>query len=112
MQLLAGRGSLWVLTCDRGCTGEARRSRGRIIRLDPRTGRVVASAAIPRPGTIAVAADGLYATDFVRSTIRRIDLRTLRVVRALGLRLPFRFSRATTPSSPRRPQSGETPYGS
>jgi streptogramin lyase len=92
LQLLAGRGSLWVLTCDRGCTGEARHSTGRIIRVDPRTARVVASAPIPRPLTIAVGVDGLYATDFERDTIRRIDLRSLRVTGRLKLRLPFRFS--------------------
>jgi streptogramin lyase len=93
LALLAGRGSLWVLTCDRGCTGEARRSKGRIVRIDPRTARVVASAVLPRPGAIAVGASGIYATDFWRDTVRRIDPRTLRVVSALKLRLPFRFTR-------------------
>lgn len=92
MQLLAGQGSLWVLTCERGCSGEARGSSGRIVRIDPRTQRVVASAELPRPLTIAVGADGPYATDFERDTIRRIDLRTLRVSSTLKLRLPFRFS--------------------
>lgn len=92
LQLLAGRGSLWVLTCDRGCTGEARHSTGRVIRVDPRTAGVVASATIPRPLTIALGAGGLYATDFGRDTVRRIDLRTLRVTGRLKLRLPFRFS--------------------
>ena len=92
LQLLAGRGALWVLTCDRGCTGEARHASGRVIRIDPRNGRVVASATVPRPGTIAIGPTGLYATDFWRDTLRRIDLGTLRVVRTLKLRLPFRFS--------------------
>ena len=92
LQLLAGRGSLWVLTCDRGCTGEARHSTGRVIRVDPRTARVVASATIPRPLTIALGPGGLYATDFERDTVRRLDLRTLRVTGRLKLRLPFRFS--------------------
>lgn len=92
LQLLAGRGSLWVLTCDRDCTGEARHSTGRIIRIDPRNARVVRSATIPRPDVLAIGTDGLYATDFARDTIRRIDRHTLRVVRALKLRLPFRFS--------------------
>jgi streptogramin lyase len=92
LQLLAGRGSLWVLTCDRGCTGEARHSIGRIIRIDPRTARVVGSAKIPRPGTIAIGAGGLYATDFEHNTIRRLDLHTLQVAGALKLKLPFRFS--------------------
>jgi streptogramin lyase len=92
MQLLAGQGSLWVLTCERGCSGEARRSGGRIVRIDPRTAGVVASATIPRPLTIAVGAGGIYATDFERNTVRRIDLRTLGVTGRLKLRLPFRFS--------------------
>lgn len=92
LQLLAGGGSLWVLTCDRGCTGEARHSTGRIIRVDPRTARVVGSAKIPRPSTIAIGAGDLYATDFERGTIRRVDLHTLQVVGALKLKLPFRFS--------------------
>jgi streptogramin lyase len=92
MQLLAGRGSLWVLSCEQGCTGEARHSTGRIVRIDPRTAQVVASVTIPRPLTIAVGADGLYATDFERNAIRRIDLRTLRVTGTLKLRLPFQFS--------------------
>lgn len=92
LQLLAGGGSLWVLTCDRGCTGAARHSIGRIIRIDPRTARVVGSAETPRPGTVAIGAVGLYATDFERGTIRRVDLHTLQVVGALKLKLPFRFS--------------------
>lgn len=92
LELLAGRGSLWVLTCERGCTGEARCSTGRIIRIDPQNARVVASAALPRPHAIALGARGVYAIDFWRDTIQRIDPRTLRVVRTLKLRLPFRFS--------------------
>ena len=88
LQLLAGRGSLWVLTCDRGCTGDARHSIGRIIRIDPRTARVVGSAKVPRPGAVAIGAGGLYATDFERGTVRRVDLHTLRVVGALKLKLP------------------------
>jgi sugar lactone lactonase YvrE len=92
LQLLAGRGSLWVLTCDRGCTGEARHSIGRIIRIDPRNARVGGSATIPRPNTVAIGAGGLYATDFQQGTIRRVDLHTLQVVGALKLKLPFRFS--------------------
>lgn len=92
LQMLAGRGSLWVLTCDRRCSGEARRSTGRIVRIDPQSGRVVASASLQRPGALAVGTSGVFATDFWRDTIRRIDPATLRVVAALKLRLPFRFS--------------------
>lgn len=92
LQLLAGRGSLWLLTCDRGCRGGARHSIGRIIRIDPRNARAVGWARIPRPSTVAIGAGGLYATDFERGMIRRVDLRTLQFVGALKLKLPFRFS--------------------
>jgi streptogramin lyase len=92
LELLAARGSLWVLTCDRGCTGEARHSTGRIIRIDPQSARVVESAVLPRPHALAVGASGVYAIDFWRNTVQRIDPCTLRVVRTLKLRLPFRFS--------------------
>lgn len=90
--LFAGQGSLWVLTCDRGCTGEGRHAEGRLVRIDPRSARVVASGSLSRPGTAAIGGKSLYVTDFWRDRIRRIDLRSLRVVRALRLRLPFRFS--------------------
>jgi streptogramin lyase len=39
-----------------------------------------------------VGASGVYAIDFWRDTVQRIDPRTLTVVRTLELRLPFRFS--------------------
>ena len=90
--MLAGQGSLWVLTCDRGCTGESRRATGRIVRIDPRGARVVASSSLPHPGVAAVGASGVYVTDFWRDRIRRIDPRTMRAVGALKLKLPFRFS--------------------
>ncbi|TML94587.1 MAG: hypothetical protein E6G03_11985 [Actinobacteria bacterium] len=92
LELSAGGGSLWVLVCDSGCAGEARESMGRIVRVDPRTGHIVASATLVRPNDIAVAASGVYATDFWRDTIRRLDPTTLREVSALKLRLPFRFT--------------------
>jgi hypothetical protein len=68
LQMLAGRSSLWVLTCDRRCSGEARRSTGRIVRIDPQSGRVVASASLQRPGALAVGTSGVFATDFWRDT--------------------------------------------
>jgi streptogramin lyase len=92
VELLAGQGSLWLVTCNRLCTEQGRQAQGRIIRIDPRTARVVASGRLPRPGVAAVGARGVYVTDFWRDRIRRIDPRTLRVTRSLKLRLPFRFS--------------------
>jgi len=91
LELVAARGSLWVLTCDTGCSGEAHNAIGRIVRIDPQRVRVVESIRLRRPGAIAVGSKAVYATDFWRDAVRRIDLRT-RAVRRLKLKLPFRFT--------------------
>jgi streptogramin lyase len=88
LELLSAHGSLWVLTCDRHCSGEGRRSAGRIVRIDPQRGRILASSSIDRPGAIAVAADGVFATDFYRHEIRRLDPATLQETTRLKLVLP------------------------
>jgi len=90
LQLLAARGSLWVLTCDSRCAG--RSSVGRIVRVDPASARIVSSATIARPYAFAVGAGGVYAIDFWRDTVRRLDPETLRVTSVLKLTLPFRFT--------------------
>jgi hypothetical protein len=89
LQLVSAGGALWVLTCDRACSGEARGSVGRVIEIDARSGRVIASATLTRPGAIAVAPDGVYATDFWRDAVRHLDPHTLRVTATLRLKLPF-----------------------
>jgi len=90
--LVSGHGSLWLLTCNRGCSGEARQAVGHVLRVDPRTARVLKSSVLPRPQAIAVGSHGVYALDFWRDRIRLLDSRTLHVVRSLKLKLPFRFS--------------------
>jgi hypothetical protein len=88
LQLLSARGLLWLLTCDRGCSGEARRSVGRVIELNPHIGKVIASVKLARPGAIAVGPGGVYATDFWRDRVHRLDLGTLRSSATLHLKLP------------------------
>src|SRR5207237_10706292 len=73
VQLLPGQGSLWVLTCHRGCTGEGRRAMGRVVRIDPLRARIVASGPLARPDVAAVGNRGVYVTDFWRAEILRID---------------------------------------
>jgi streptogramin lyase len=92
LAVISARGSLWVLTCDRRCSGEARRSVGRVVRVDPRRGRVVTSTLLARPGALAVGAHGVYATDFWRHSVRRLDPATLRETASLKLVLPFHIS--------------------
>lgn len=89
LELVGTRDSLWVLTCDRRCSGEARRSVGKIVRIDPRQGRVLASVPLSRPHAIAVGSGGIYAADFWRDTLLRLDPRTLRTTARLRLVLPF-----------------------
>jgi streptogramin lyase len=89
LELVGTRASLWVLTCDRRCSGEARTSVGRIVRIDARAGRVLASVPISRPHALAVGSGGVYALDFWRDTVLRLDPQTLRTTARLRLVLPF-----------------------
>jgi hypothetical protein len=105
LELVGTRDSLWLLTCDRRCSGEARTSAGRIVRIDSREGRVLASAPISRPQALAVGSGGVYAVDFWRDTVIRLDPETLRTTARLRLVLPFevvpgmmRSSRSISPS--------------
>ena len=96
LQLVSADGALWALTCDHACSGEGKRSVGRIVEIDPRNARVIASTKLARPGAIAVGTGGVYATDFWRGTVRRLDPRTLRLSATLHLKLPFFITTSTT----------------
>ena len=89
LQLVSGRGSLWLLTCDRGCTGEARSSVGRLVRIEPRAGHVTASVRVARPQAIAVGPEGVFGLDFWRGDVDRLDPRTLHVTGRVHLVLPW-----------------------
>jgi streptogramin lyase len=89
LAFVSGRGSLWVLTCDRGCTGEARSSVGRIVRIDPRTGRVSASVKVDRPQAITVGKEGVFGVDFWRGDVYQLDPVSLRITKRLHLTLPL-----------------------
>src|SRR5438552_268130 len=79
LQLVSQDGALWVLTCDHACSGEGKRSIGRIVEINPQPARVTASTKLARLGAIAVGTSGVYTTDFWRGTMRRLDPRTLRL---------------------------------
>lgn len=89
VDLIAGRRSLWVLTCDRRCTRQPRPSVGRLVRLDPQSGRRLASARLRGASRLAIGAAGIFVIDFWRNTIRRLDPGTLGVKDKLALALPF-----------------------
>ena len=74
LELVGAGNSLWVLTCDRRCSGEARSSVGRLVRIDAQTGRVAAFIPLSRPHGLAVGANNVYTLDFWRDEVRRLDL--------------------------------------
>jgi streptogramin lyase len=96
---------LWLLTCDRGCSGEAKRSIGRVIEIDPRANKVVDSLQLARPGAIAVGREGIYVTDFQRGSVRRLDPRTLHRTATLHLKLPFSIATSTYRSNAFLPEA-------
>jgi len=105
LQLVSADGALWALTCDHACSGEGKRSVGRIVEIDPRNGRVIASTKLARPETIAVGTGGVFATDFWRGTVRRLDPRTLRLSATLHLKLPFFITTSRTRDDAFLPES-------
>ncbi len=89
IELVSGRGSLWALTCDQRCSGEARRSVGRVVRIDPHSGRIQGSTRLTDPGALAVGAAGIFATDFWGNAVRQLDPVSLQVIARVPLVLPF-----------------------
>jgi streptogramin lyase len=96
IQLVSARGVLWLVTCDLRCHGQAKRSVGRVVKIDPHTGTVIVSARLDRPGAIAVGPGGVYATDFWQDAVRRLRPGTLRGTATLHLKLPFFVVTSTT----------------
>jgi TolB protein len=84
-----GNRSVWALTCDQGCTGDRRHSTGRALRIDPASGRIVASVALNNPSRIAVGEGYVWVISFWNGTLTRIDPATAQVAATIRLRLPF-----------------------
>jgi hypothetical protein len=89
LDLAVGEGSVWVLTCDRRCGDDGRRSEGSVVRVDPATGRSAKSATVMRPHALAVGEGGVWVLDFWGSNVTRIDVETLRPVSSVHLSLPY-----------------------
>lgn len=89
LELTTGRGSLWALTCERKCTAQHRPSVGRVVRIDPHSGRVISAMTLRGAAGLAVGRPGVFVIDFWRDNVRRLDPATLRVAAKLGLVLPF-----------------------
>jgi hypothetical protein len=84
-----GDGSVWALTCDSGCSGDRRDSTGSALRIDPASGKVLASVSLSNPSKIAVGEGGVWVISFWDDTVTRIDPATSHVVATIELELPF-----------------------
>ncbi|MBA3551680.1 MAG: hypothetical protein H0W27_02265 [Actinobacteria bacterium] len=89
LDVAAGDGSVWVLTCDRRCDDDGRRSEGSLVRIDPTTRRAEASVAVSRPHTLAVGEGGVWVVDFWGGAVTRFDPETLRPAATIELTLPY-----------------------
>jgi streptogramin lyase len=89
IDVAVGEGSVWVLTCNRRCGDDGRRSEGSLVRIDPVTKQALASAHVARPHALAVSEAAVWVVDFWGSKVTRFDPRTMHQVASIQLRLPF-----------------------
>src|SRR5205823_2693051 len=59
------------------------------IRINPTSGRILASVALSNPSNIAVGEGGVWVISFWDGTVSRIDPATSQVAATIKLRLPF-----------------------
>jgi sugar lactone lactonase YvrE len=64
IDVAVGEGSVWVLTCNRRCGDDGRRSEGSLVRIDPVTKQALASAHVARPHALAVSEAAVWVVDF------------------------------------------------
>jgi len=87
VEMVAAKGSIWILTCDVACSGEARGSSGRLIKVNAETGRVIATVRLRGATALSVGVGGVYVASFWQSVVRRLDPISLHVTAQLPLRL-------------------------
>ncbi|HWA54576.1 MAG TPA: hypothetical protein VG816_10425 [Solirubrobacterales bacterium] len=81
---------LWVLTCSTRCGGSPanfERSRGMLVKIDNRTGEIVASTSVKDPGVVAVGEGGVWTASF-DGVVTRFDPQTAQAVGSVHLSLP------------------------
>lgn len=88
-ELAYGEGAVWALTCDSGCSGDRRNSRGSALRIDPASGEVLASVSLSNPSKVAVGEGGVWVISSWDDTVTRIDPASSQVVATIELELPF-----------------------
>ena len=84
---------LWVLTCSTKCAGPpsvTRNSQGALVKIDNRTGAIVASTKVRDPGVVAAGEGGVWTASF-SGVVTHFDPRTARSVGSARLSLPRPF---------------------
>jgi outer membrane protein assembly factor BamB len=84
---------LWVLTCSARCGGPPanfEHSKGTLVKIDNRTGEIVASTNVRNPGVVAVGEGGVWTASF-SGVVTRFDPQTAQAVGSVHLSLPKPF---------------------
>ena len=88
IQVMSALGSVWVLTCERNCSGPALHSSGQLVRVSASTGRIVQRIDVVDPTAFAVGAGAIWLTHINRGSVSRVDPRTGHTSRTVLLTLP------------------------
>jgi hypothetical protein len=88
VQTRQGLGSVWTLTCDLRCGGAGKGSRGRILRVEPRTATIKSAMPVSGAQDFAVGSDSVWVANFYESTVVRLDPDTGETVAEIKLALP------------------------
>jgi hypothetical protein len=85
-----GGEDLWVLACSSECGGppSERSARGALVKIDGRTGEIVATTAVENPGTVAVGEGAVWVASFPRGVVTRFDPDTAEVTGTVEFGLP------------------------
>jgi hypothetical protein len=81
---------LWVLTCSSRCGGPPanfRHSEGTLVKIDNRSGEIVASTEVRNPGVVAVGEGSVWTASF-DGVVTRFDPQTAQAIGSIHLSLP------------------------
>jgi hypothetical protein len=73
IQVTSALGAVWVLTCERNCSGRALHGSGQLIRVSASTGRIVQRIDVVDPTAFAIGGGAMWLTHFNTGTVSRVD---------------------------------------
>jgi len=81
-------GSVWVLTCERNCSGRGLHSSGQLFRISRSTGRIVQRIGVVDPTAFAIGGGAIWLTHFNLGSVSRVDPWTGHTTQTVSLALP------------------------